>query len=103
MKRSEQDIRFQWDLTKIFPDEAAWEAAMQQAEAAIPGEDAMHDHVAELHMPPETEVLHHHHRHHEHDRGVRARRLPDTPVRILPDIIEDDHQTSHHKAGHHEE
>ena len=32
MKRSEQDIRFQWDLTKIFPDEAAWEAAMQQAE-----------------------------------------------------------------------
>ena len=31
MKRSEQDIRFQWDLTKIFPDEAAWEAAMQQA------------------------------------------------------------------------
>ena len=37
MKRSEQDIRFQWDLTKIFPDEAAWEAAMQQAEAAIDG------------------------------------------------------------------
>ena len=37
MKRSEQDIRFQWDLTKIFPDEAAWEDAMQQAEAAIDG------------------------------------------------------------------
>ena len=43
MKRSEQDIRFQWDLTKIYPDTAAWEAAMQEAEAvlaplaAIPG------------------------------------------------------------------
>lgn len=33
MKRSEQDIRFQWDLTKIYPDTAAWEAAMQEAEA----------------------------------------------------------------------
>ena len=45
MKRSEQDIRFQWDLTKIYPDTAAWETAMQEAEAeaalaplaAIPG------------------------------------------------------------------
>ena len=35
MKRSEQDIRFQWDLTKIYPDTAAWEAAMQEAEAAL--------------------------------------------------------------------
>ena len=35
MKRSEQDIRFQWDLTKIYPDIAAWEAAMQEAEAAL--------------------------------------------------------------------
>ena len=35
MKRSEQDIRFQWDLTKIYPDKAAWEAAMQEAEAAL--------------------------------------------------------------------
>ena len=34
MKRSEQDIRFQWDLTKIYPDTAAWETAMQEAEAA---------------------------------------------------------------------
>lgn len=35
MKRSEQDIRFQWDLTKIYPDTAAWETAMQEAEAAL--------------------------------------------------------------------
>ena len=35
MKRSEQDIRFQWDLTKIYQDTAAWEAAMQEAEAAL--------------------------------------------------------------------
>ena len=35
MKRSEQDIRFQWDLTKIYPDAAAWETAMQEAEAAL--------------------------------------------------------------------
>ena len=35
MKRSEQDIRFQWDLTKIFPDTAAWEAAMQAASDAV--------------------------------------------------------------------
>ena len=35
MKRSEQDIRFQWDLTPLFPDTAGWETAMQEAEAAI--------------------------------------------------------------------
>ena len=35
MKRSEQDIRFQWDLTPLYPDAAAWETAMQEAEAAI--------------------------------------------------------------------
>lgn len=35
MKRSEQNPAFQWDLTPLFPDDAAWEAAMQQADAAI--------------------------------------------------------------------
>ena len=35
MKRSEQDSRYQWDLTKIYPDKAAWEAAMQEGEAAL--------------------------------------------------------------------
>ena len=35
MKRSEMDARFQWDLTQIYPNEAAWEAAMQAASEAV--------------------------------------------------------------------
>ena len=44
MKRSEQDIRFQWDLTKIYPATAAWGTAMQEAAAAL----------APLQAPPGT-------------------------------------------------
>jgi len=35
MKRNEMDARFQWDLTQIYPNEAAWEAAMQTASEAV--------------------------------------------------------------------
>lgn len=34
MKRSEQNPAYQWDLTAMYPDDAAWEAAMQEAAAA---------------------------------------------------------------------
>ena len=35
MKRSEQNPAYQWDLRAIYPDTAAWEAAMQAAAEAI--------------------------------------------------------------------
>lgn len=35
MKRSEQNPAFQWDLTPMYPDDAAWEAAMQDVEASL--------------------------------------------------------------------
>ena len=35
MKRSEQDIRFQWALPKIYQATAAWDAAMQESEASL--------------------------------------------------------------------
>ncbi len=31
LTRKEMDPRFQWDLTHIFPDDAAWEAALEEA------------------------------------------------------------------------
>lgn len=35
MKRSEQNPAFQWDLTPMYPNDAAWETAMQQVEASL--------------------------------------------------------------------
>lgn len=35
MKRSEQNPAFQWDLTPMYPNDAAWEAAMQAVEASL--------------------------------------------------------------------
>ena len=35
MRRNEMDARFQWDLTQIYPNEVAWEAAMQAASDAV--------------------------------------------------------------------
>ena len=35
MKRKEMDPKYQWDFTHIYPDKAAWENAMAEAEAAI--------------------------------------------------------------------
>ena len=37
MKRKDMDPKFQWDFTHIYPDKAAWENAMAEAEAAIAG------------------------------------------------------------------
>ncbi len=37
MKRKEMDPKYQWDFTHIYPDKAAWEAAMAEAEAAVAG------------------------------------------------------------------
>ncbi|MBQ6145555.1 MAG: oligoendopeptidase F family protein, partial [Clostridia bacterium] len=37
MKRKEMDPQYQWDFTHIYPDKAAWEAAMADAEQAIAG------------------------------------------------------------------
>ena len=37
MKRKDMDPKFQWDFSHIYPDKAAWEAAMARAEAAVAG------------------------------------------------------------------
>ncbi len=37
MKRKDMDPKFQWDFTHIYPDKAAWEAAMGSAERAVEG------------------------------------------------------------------
>ena len=37
MKRKDMDPKYQWDFTHIYPDKAAWENAMAEAEAAIAG------------------------------------------------------------------
>ena len=37
MKRKEMDPKYQWDFTHIYPDKAAWEAAMAEAEQALAG------------------------------------------------------------------
>ena len=37
MKRKEMDPKYQWDFTHIYPDKAAWEAAMAEAEQAVAG------------------------------------------------------------------
>lgn len=40
-KRSEMNPAYQWDLTPIFPDKAAWQEAFSQAEAAVRGLEAL--------------------------------------------------------------
>ena len=37
MKRKEMDPQYQWDFTQIYPDKAAWEAALVEAEEAVAG------------------------------------------------------------------
>ena len=37
MKRKDMDPKYQWDFTHIYPDKAAWEKAMAEAEAAVAG------------------------------------------------------------------
>ena len=37
MKRKDMDPKYQWDFTHIYPDKAAWENAMAEAEAAVAG------------------------------------------------------------------
>ena len=37
MKRKDMDPKYQWDFTHIYPDKAAWEAAMAEAEQAVAG------------------------------------------------------------------
>ena len=37
MQRKEMDPKYQWDFTHIYPDKAAWEAAMTEAERAVEG------------------------------------------------------------------
>ena len=37
MKRKDMDPKYQWDFTHIYPDKAAWEAAMAEAEQALAG------------------------------------------------------------------
>ena len=40
-KRNEMDPRYQWDFTHIYPDAAAWQAAYDEAEAAVPAIKAL--------------------------------------------------------------
>ena len=49
MKRKEMDPKYQWDFTHIYPDKAAWEAAMAEAEAAVAGLAALPENMPASH------------------------------------------------------
>ena len=45
--RNEIDAKYKWDLTHIFPNDEAWQAAYDQAMAAVSRVAALDGHVAE--------------------------------------------------------